>query len=169
MSNYDRRTRECFVSQLHPELRQAIREYFKEHNLGDPETESLICCETISEKKDAGKLVSWLGGESDSTIYTGMLLTSQKLIWVRKGDQSDIVLNAANLKEMRVNAYEPLLSKEPGLEILGFIETTKSRVRGHIGMGPEAATQKFGKAVQETIAKLKPPSKKRGLFKWLLG
>ena len=169
MSNYDRTTRECFVSQLHPELRQAILGYFKERDLGDPETESLMCCETISKKKDTGKLVSWLGGESDSTIYTGMLLTPQRLIWVRKGDQSNSVLNAASLKEIRVNVYEPLLSKEPGLEIFGFIETTKGRVRGHIAMGPEAATQKFGEAVREAISKLKPPSKKRGLFKWLLG
>ena len=167
MSNYDRTTRECSVAQLHPELRQAIREYFKEHNLGDPEAESLMCCETISEKKDAGKLASWLNDESDTTIHTGMLLTPQLFIWVHKGNQSETVLHAASLKEIRVSAYEPLLSKKPGLEIAGFIETTKSQARGHIGMGPEAATQKFGQAVQEAIAELNPPSKRRGLFKWL--
>lgn len=167
MSTYNRTTRECSVAQLRPELRQAIWEYFKEHNLGDPEAESLMCCETIAEKKDAGKLASWLSGESDTIIYIGMLFTHQMLIWVRKGNQSDPVLHAANLKEIRVSAYEPLLSKELGLEIAGFIETTKSWVRGHIEMGPEAATKEFVKAVQEAIAGLNPPSKRRGLFKWL--
>jgi len=46
MSNYHRITRECTVSQLHPELRQAIQSYFQAHDLGNPETESLMCCET---------------------------------------------------------------------------------------------------------------------------
>ena len=167
MSNYDRTTRECSVAQLHPELRQAIWEYFNEHNLGDPEAESLMCCETISKKKEAGRLASWLSDESDTIIHTGMLLTPQMLIWTYKGGQSDTVLHAASLKEIRVSIYESLLTKEPGLEIAGFIETTKSQVRGHIGMGPEAATRKFGEAIQKAIAELNPPSKRPGLFKWL--
>ena len=167
MSSYNRTTRECFVSQLHPELRQAVQNYFQAHNLGDPETESLMCCETISEKKDTGKLVSWLGGETDTTVHMGVLFTSEWLVWARKGDQSDTVLHAATLKEIRVSAYEPLLMKEPGLEISGFAETSKGRVRGYIGMGPEAASQKFIEAIGKAVAELRPPARKRGIFKWL--
>jgi hypothetical protein len=167
MSNYNRTTRECSVSQLHPELRQAVQNYFQEHDLGDPETESLMCCETISEKKEVNKLASWLGGDADTTIHTGVLFTSEWLIWARKGDQSDTVLHVASLKEIRVSAHEPLLTREPGLEIAGFAETSKGRVRGYIGMGPEAAAQKFCEAVQKAVAELKPPAKKRGIFGWL--
>jgi elongation factor P--beta-lysine ligase len=51
MSDYNRTTRECSVSQLRPELFQAIRAYFQEHQLGELETETLSCIETISQKK----------------------------------------------------------------------------------------------------------------------
>jgi len=44
MGNYHRTTRECSMSQLQPELRQAIQSHFQEHDLGDPETESLMSC-----------------------------------------------------------------------------------------------------------------------------
>jgi hypothetical protein len=76
MSDYYRTTRECSVRQLHPELRQAIRNYFQEHNLGDLDAETISCCETISEKKVTGRLISWLNDNSDTTIHTGILLTS---------------------------------------------------------------------------------------------
>ena len=36
MSDYNRTTRECQVSQLHPEVLLALRNYFQEQKLGDP-------------------------------------------------------------------------------------------------------------------------------------
>ena len=125
MSNYNRTTRECSVHQLHPKLRQAVQSHFQEHNLGDPETETLMCCETISEKKNASGLLSWLKGGADTTIHTGMLLTSQSLIWIRTGDQSGTLLNSANLKEIHARAYQSVLTKETGLEIFGLIGSSK--------------------------------------------
>ncbi len=85
------------MSQLHPELRYAIRNYFQQHTLGDSIAETLRCCETISEKKSVSRLVSWLNVNSDTTIHTGILLTSQSLIWVRRGDRSGTLLTAASL------------------------------------------------------------------------
>ncbi len=63
MSGYTRTTRDCPVSQLHPGLSQAIREYFQTHLLGDAETETRLCCETISEKRrtQAGWPPFWKG------------------------------------------------------------------------------------------------------------
>jgi hypothetical protein len=169
MSDYNRTTRECSVSQLHPELRQAIRSYFKEHELGDPQAETLMCCETISEKKKFGRLASMLKGPEETTIHTGMLLTSQWLIWVKKGDQSDIVLNAANLKEIQVRDYASIFAPDTGLEILGFIGGAKNKVRGYIGMGAEPAAQKFCEEVQQAITAANPPPPAKKLPKWLGG
>ncbi|MBN2392867.1 MAG: hypothetical protein JXR84_19200 [Anaerolineae bacterium] len=168
MSSYNRTTRECSVSQLRPELYQAIQDYFQAQQLGDPKTEVLMCCETTSQKKDAGRLASWLDGEGDTTVYTGMLLTSQRLIWVRSTEASDMVLNAANLKEIRVRAYTSPLARDSGLEVFGFIGNSKGRVRGYIGMGPESAAQKFCEAVVQAVETLNPPVKRR-LFGWLIG
>jgi hypothetical protein len=168
MSEYTRTTRECSVSQLHPELRQAIQNYFQEHKLGALQAETLMCCETISRKKKADKMFSWLSGKADTTVYTGMLLTSQWLIWVHHGDQSGTLLNAADLKQIRAEFYTSPLTKDSGLEIVGFIGDAKNRVRGYVGMGADLAAQKFCEEVKQAITRANPPTKK-GLFKWLTG
>jgi hypothetical protein len=168
MSTYDRTTRECLVSELRPALHQAIRDYFQEQQLGDPETETLICCETTSTKKSAGRLASWLDGEGDTAVYTGMLLTPQRLIWVRSADDSGVVLTAADLKEIRVRAYASLLTHDAGLEVFGFIGDSKGRVRGYIGMGPEPAAQKFCEAVVQAVETVNPLVKRK-LPRWLTG
>ena len=163
MSDYQHTTRECSVRQLRPELFQAVQDYFQEHRLGSLDAEVLMCCETMSEKKNTTRLLSWLKGELDATIYMGMLFTSERLIWVRNGDRSGILLNAADLKEIKVRAYTPLFVNDTGLEISGYIEGFRGRARGYIGMGSEMAAQKFCEEVQQAIDKVKPPSKKR---KW---
>jgi hypothetical protein len=169
MSDYNRTTRECSVSQLNPELRQAIQSYFQEHELGNPEAETLMCCETISEKKNFGRLGSLLKGAQETTIHTGMLLTSQWLIWVRRGDQSGVVLNAANLKEIEVRAYASIFAPDTGLEIFGLIGDAKKPIRGYVGMGAELAAQKFMEEVSKVIDIVNPPLPPRKLPKWLGG
>lgn len=167
MSTYHRTTSECRVNELRPVLSQAIRDYFQAQQLGDPETEVLMCCETTSRKKDAGRLASWLEGESAATVYTGMLLTPQQLIWVRATDDSGVVLTAADLKDIRVRAYTSALTRDAGLEVFGVIGDSKGRVRGYIGMGPEAAAQKFCEAVIQAIEAVNPPVKRK-LPRWLM-
>lgn len=168
MSEYVRTTRDCSVSQLHPELLQAILTYMQEHQLGNLQSETILCCETVSRKKEAGTLLTWLNGASDTTIYTGMLLASDWLLWAHYGDRSGTRVNAASLHEIRANYYRSLLTQDTGLEIVGFIGDANARVRGHIGMGPEAAAEKFCEAVQQAIQDARPPAKK-DLFKWLGG
>jgi len=164
MSSYTRTTRECQLSQIPPEPFQAIRDLFQKHDLGDPKSETLACCETISEKKKASKLSSWLEGEQDMLIHTWMLLTSKWLIWVRLGDQTGMVSNAANLLQIRVRDYKSIFNKDSGLEIFGFIGESKNRVRGYIGMGAEPAAEEFREQVGATVTELYPVPKKRGWF-----
>jgi hypothetical protein len=168
MSEYIRTTRECSVSQLHPELLQAIRNYFQERKLGILEDEALACCETISTKKSASKLVSWLNDNPDTTIYTGMLLTSQWLIWVHHGDQSGTLLNAADLREIQAEFQPSSFTKGAGLKVVGYIEGAKDRVQGHLGMGSDPAAQKFCVEVKQAITKINPPTKK-SMFKMFTG
>ena len=168
MSEYIRTTRECSVRELRPELLEAIQNYFLEHRLGVLEAEALMCCETVSKKKSSGRLASWLSGQLDTLIYTGMLLTSEWLIWVHHGDRSGILVNAADLKQIRAGFYNSSLTKDTGLKIAGYIGEAQERVRGYIGMGTDPATRKFCEKVEQAVDKVKPPAKK-GLFKWLTG
>ena len=168
MSEYVRTTRICSVSQLQPEILQAIRNHFQLYRMGDVDAETLLCCETISRKKSTSKLISLLSGKSDTTVYTGMLLTSQSLIWVHYGVQSGTLLNAADLKQIRAKFYTSPLTKDAGLEIVGYIGDTKHRVRGYIGIGTDPAAKKFCEEVSQAINEINPPTKK-GFFKWLTG
>jgi len=166
MSRYHRTTRECPVSELRPALYQAIRDYFQAQQLGDPETEVLLCCETTSTKQPAGRLAAWLEGGGAATVSMGMLLTPQQLIWVRSADDAGVVLTAADLERIRVRAYASPLTGDAGLEIFGVIGDARGRVRGYIGMGPEAAAQKFCEAVIQAVEAVNPPVKRK-LPRWL--
>jgi hypothetical protein len=136
--------------------------------MGDPEAETIMCCETISTKKTGG-LSSLLKSADDTTIHTGMILTSQWLIWARNGDRSGNVLNAANLKDIQVRMYLSFFTKDTGLEIFGFLRDAKSQVRGYIGLGAELAAQNFCEEVGKAIAAAQPPAPKSIWPKWLGG
>ncbi len=166
MSDYTRTTRECPLNQIPHEPRQAIRDHFQEHELGDPESVTLMCCETVSERKSVSKLPAWLEGEQDKRVHTWMLLTSKWLIWVRSGDQTGVILKAADLNMIRVKEYKSILNRDVGLAIYGYIGESKNRVRGYIGMGAESVAQEFCEQVKSAIDELKPVSKKRGWFRW---
>jgi hypothetical protein len=166
MSDYNRTTRECHVSQLHPELRKALLDFFTEHDLGDPAAETIACYETTSEKKDTGKPVAWLNDRSDTTAHTAMVLTPAWLIWVRHGDRSGMHLTAANLKDIQVKVHTSMLTKDPGLEVIGYVQGSKGWMRGYIGMEAEWIAQKFCDQVRQAIDKVKPPAKKRFPWQW---
>lgn len=168
MSEYTRATRKCFVNQLHPEIIQALRKYFQEHALGDLEAETQLCCETISRKKRTGTLASWLSDKPDTTIYTGILLTSQWLIWVHYGDKSGTLLNAADLRKIGVRYYTPPFTKDAGLQIIGYIGDSNARVRGYIAMGTDPAAENFCEEVRQAIIKANPPGPKK-IFNWPVG
>ena len=156
MSEYTRTARESSINQLHPELRNAIRKYFREHDLGDLQTETLRCCEILSRKKQEAGWISWLSRTPDTTIYTGMLLTSHWLVWAHYGDQSGIRLNAANLNKIGAQYKPPVFLKDAGLEIVGYIGDANARVHGYVAMGTDVVAQKFCEEVQKAIVKANP-------------
>ena len=168
MSDYIRRTRECSLGQLRPELVRAIREYAQNHHeLGNVEVEVLMCCETTSEKKSAGALAALLGDDPDTLLYTGMLVTPQWLIWARHGDQSGVTVSSAKLHDVQVRAFASRLLQDTGIEVSGYIGDSKGRVRGYIGMGPEPAAQKFCEQVQKAIDQVKPKPAKKSRWPFL--
>ncbi len=175
MSNYQRSTRECSVSQLQPELLTAIREYFQNHDLGDVETECQLCCETVTESRagigttpnmQTNWLAGWLEPRADAKEYLAVLLTSQALIWARSG--AEVRANGANLQNIQVKPAVSLFSKNTGLVVEGLIYDSKALIRGTIGMGPELAAQKFYEEVQKAVEKANP-TVKRKLPGWLGG
>lgn len=165
MFGYTRTTRECSTSQIHPSLHQAIRVYFQTHQLGDLDAETLICCETISEKRNPGKLASFLDGDPDSITHLAILLTPEWLIWGRTGDRSGTIVTAAKLKVIQVKAFVARRTKDMQLTISGFISDSKEYVHGSLEMGPDAAAQKLCEVVEKAVLKANPPAKRK-FFGW---
>jgi hypothetical protein len=168
MSRYTRTTRECPVSQLHPELYQAVQVFFQTHNLGEMDFETRRCCETVSVKQDSNRLISFLEGNLDRTSRLAILMTSEWLIWVRSGDLSGIHTTGAKLKAIRAKTFVTKKTDEMQLDLSGFIADTKEYVRGTLELGPEPAAQSFCEDVERTILKENPPEK-RNLPRWMGG
>ena len=166
MFGYRRATRECSVNQLNPELLQSFRDYFIQHKFGDLTEETLLCCETFSEKENQSKIEALLSGNPDSSDYLGMILTEEWLLWARTGSRSGTKAFGANLKDIRVKQYSSRLTHETGLNIDGYLCDFKERVWGNLAMGPEDAERKFCEEVQKAVEKINPPAKKRTL-PWL--
>jgi hypothetical protein len=158
MGDYTRSTRECSVSQVRPELHRALEDYFQKNSLGDLEAETILCCETVSEKKTDGWLSTLLGGKAEPPSYTAMLLTSTHLIWARGSQQPSVNVNAADLKFIRVKPFTSLFNADTGLEISGLLADSKGMKLGYIGMGPEPITQRFCDEARQAIDKVHPPS-----------
>ena len=158
MGDYTRSTRECSVSQVRPELHRALEDYFQKNSLGDIEAETILCCETVSEKKAGGWLATLTGSKDEPVVYTAMLLTPTHLIWARGGQQPSINVNTADLRFIHVKSYSSLFIKDTGLEISGLLGDSKGMTLGYLGMGPEPITQKFCDEVRQAIDKVNPPS-----------
>ncbi len=168
MDTYHRLTRECAVCNLRPEILQPIQLFFQDHKIGDLEFETQACVETTSTAKSAGGLLSRLEGQADTTLHTAIVLTAQWLIWVRSGDQSGVTLRAAMLKDIQVRSHAPLLGKDTGLELAGYLEGSKERVQGYIALQPGPAALKFYEAVRQAVDKVNPPPK-NPFLRWLSG
>ena len=161
MFDYTRTTRICPVSQLHPGLSQAIREYFQTHQLGDPETATVLCCETISTRPQPPRLVALLDGNPDTNIHLAILLTAEWLVWARNGDQTGMVVTGARLQVIKVKAFVTRRTKDMELEVSGFLPGTKEYVRGNLGLGPDIAAQKFCDTVCQAVLEANPPVKRK--------
>jgi len=161
MSGYTRTTRICPASHIHSSLAQVVLEYFQTHQLGDPETDTVLCCETISRRDPPGKLVSMLDGNPDTDIHLAILLTAEWLIWARHGDRTGTVITGAKLQVIKVKAFVTRRTKDMELEVSGFMADTKEYVRGNLELGPDPAAQKFCEAVMAAVLKAKPPAKNK--------
>jgi hypothetical protein len=165
MIGFTHTTRECTLSELDPNLQQAIRDYFQIQRLGEPETEVRLCCETIARKQGTSRLADLLDGNSDSTVFLATLLTKEMLIWARRGDVTGMVVNGTRLGGLHLKILTTRKTDDMQLEITGKIIGSKDFVRGNLELGPEPSARKFCEEVDRAAKEINPPPKKSRL-KW---
>jgi hypothetical protein len=149
MSDFNRTTRECAYNQLRPELLAAIQKHATEHELGDIESDAMICCETTSDRKKGG---------GDKVIYTAMLVTPRWLVWATSGDKQKPVAMSARLGEIEARDYEttPLykLVQDSGINVLGISTGVAERGEIFIGLGKEPSAQHFRGVLKQAMRAL---------------
>ncbi|HYP49558.1 MAG TPA: hypothetical protein VEQ34_01360 [Pyrinomonadaceae bacterium] len=154
MREYQRTTRECSFSDFTPEVRSAIRKYAEKHALGNIESEALMCAETVSEKIKTGFFSKIFGG-SNYAQNVSMLVTPARLLWCALDSRVNAVVLSARLSEIEISDFASDLIQDNGLDVFGFINQSPERVQAFIGLGAEAAAQKFREAVKEAAGRAK--------------
>jgi hypothetical protein len=171
MGGIKRTTRICSVSQLNPKLLKAFGDYFREHNLGDPAREAVVCSETVTDRQGLSRLAAWLEGSPDPIDYLGLILTEGSLLWSRSGERLGTVIMWTQLKQISVRPYTKWFSKEFGMELCGWIgdEKKKKNASGRLALGPQDDARKFVDEVVRAVADANPPPKKREIpwLRWL--
>jgi hypothetical protein len=169
LADFNRYTRECSFSELRPELIEAMRDYFENQKMVGIEVDILMCCETTSEKKTSGENTGVLAflteSDPDTTVYTGMFVTPQWLVWARSGDKSGTLVTSAHFRNVKVKPYSSRFNDDTGLEVSGFIGDAPGRVKGYIGMGPEEAAQKFCEEVVQAADKVRKQARPKRRIK----
>ena len=158
--SYERTTRQCHFSELDHGIQQALQGYFQSHGLGDPETESRLCTETLTVRRPAPKWISILEGNLDPTSRLAMMITSDWLVWVLSGERSGTVTAGARLKVLKTKILVTRRSEEFRLEISGLLNDSKEFARGTFELGAQPAAQKFCESVNTAVLEQNPPPSK---------
>lgn|GEM_PF-403991 len=160
-SPFERSTHRCGrVSDIRPDVLEALRVYVEKYELGDFESSAIACCVTdsVSVKKHGRKK----GGDAQ---YTAIILTPVLLLWATTW-MGDITVAWARLSEIEVSNYVESpdydLIPDSGVDIFGFIKGGPERGSAFVGLGLEPAAEEFritlGEAVVKAGGRWKRPS-----------
>jgi hypothetical protein len=169
MSNYRRTTRECTLEQLRPELARALRDYAQQQQWGSFEPDVLMCCETVAERIATGRFDALLDGTPDECTYLVLIVTGQRLLWVKSGARAGTGAASTKLTDLRLRISRPRRTQDFALDVYGRMEGTRDRVGGQFILGPGPASQKFCDEIMQAINRLNGPPPPRTRPKWLGG
>jgi hypothetical protein len=143
MSDYSRSTREVTLSSCSAETMDALNKHIELYNLGPILNDVLICVEANAEKIKKGVF----SGPGAKSVKTVIVLTPRWLVQVIKLDNENTFVRSARLSDIVVSDYEknPFYSKLPdtGVEISGKFTDTRESSSSFIGLGKDAAGEKF--------------------------
>ncbi len=157
MSDWNRTTKKLDIIDIQIDRQRAIYKHINSNNLGNPLGNAIMCVETVSEKKKGG-------GMGDSVLTCDAIITPAWLIWVTRGDKSDLSANSARLETLNVTDYADSpnykLIPDSGLELTGVFtgrvgENGSLNVSAFIGLGEEPEAKAFKEAVFLALQKVK--------------
>jgi hypothetical protein len=155
MGDYTRSTREVTVDDLSPEMIATIKKHIELYNLGSILDNVLICVESNSEKIKKGLF----SGRSPKVVKNTIILTPRWFIQTIKSDNDAAFVRSVQLVDIVVIDYEksPFYAKIPdtGVEVTGRFTDTSQSSMSFIGLGKDAAGEKFKKILIVTAQNAK--------------
>lgn len=151
-SPFERSTHQCErVSDIRPDVLEALRAYVEKYELGDFESSAIACrvTDSVSVKKHGRKK----GGDAQ---YTAIILTPVLLLWATAW-MGDITVAWARLSEIEVGNYVDSpdydLIPDSGIDVFGFIKGGPERGSAFVGLGLEPAAEEFRITLGDSVVK----------------
>ena len=155
MGDYNRSTREVTFADLSAEMTDAVNKHIELYNLGSILDDALICVEASSEKIKKGLF----SGPGAKVVNNIVIVTPRWLLQVIKSDNNPAFARSAQLRDIAVMDYEksPFYAKIPdnGVEVTGHFTDTSENSTSFIGMGKDAAGDKFKQVLIEAVQNAK--------------
>jgi len=155
MGDYNRSTIEIKLADFPLEISNALNKHIELYNLGPILNDALICVETNSEKIKKGLF----SGPGPKSVKVTVILTPRWLLQIVKLDNNAVFARSAQLTDIVVVDYEksPFYSKIPdtGVQVTGRFTDESESSTSFIGLGKDAAGEKFTAMLMEAAQKAK--------------
>lgn len=148
MSDWNRSSKEIYLSGFHPEFMSAINQHLETYNLGRILEDALMCIETSSEKKKKGLF----GGGGQMVVECAILTPTWLVLAVRQEQEPGVGVLSVALKDAAVMDYAASpgykLIPDSGIEVSGVFTGRvgmhgNQRISKFVGLGSEPAAGKF--------------------------
>lgn len=155
MGDYNRSSRECNLEDLGEEMVLAVNTHLEKYNLGPILDDTLICIEIISEKIKKGLFA----GPGPKLARMVLILTPRWIVQVIKSDADAAFARSARLEDIVATDYEksPFYARIPdnGVEMTGRFTDTTENSSSFIGLGKDAAGEKFKQMIIRAVQEAK--------------
>jgi len=145
-----RTTHACSITDLNPNLSAAMRAHIARFQLGDLESDILMCCETTTIKPKQDLF------DNGGTTLSAVFLTSKWLVWA-EGVNGKITAGSAQLRHIDIRQYEKTAmfatAPDQGFNITGRYTIANQTGQTFIGLDVSSDGQMFRQVLQEAMDK----------------
>jgi hypothetical protein len=161
MSTTQLTTRECTLTELRPELLEAVRAHAQRQHWDNFEAQVAACCETSTERSSTNRFEVWLNGGATTHSCLALIATPDRLIWAFSSDTVPAGAASALFKEMRLKIFTPKRSANIVVDIYARMDGSRDKSGGRFMLddGPDA--RHFAEEVKRLTDPLIQPEKPR--------
>ena len=121
-----RTTHACSITELNPNLSAAMRAHIAQYQLGDLESDIVMCCQTTSVRAKQGLF------DNGGTALSAVFLTTKWLVWA-ESINGKVTAGSAQLRHIDIRPYEKTamfaISPDQGFSISGRYTVASQMVR----------------------------------------